>query len=61
VSVEFIDTNRHRWPVVVTCEVLELLERRYYAAKARALSEEGLKIDIRWVLEPNYQVNGAKR
>lgn len=65
-SVAFIDANRHRWPVSVMCEVLELPERTYYAAKkrppsARALSDEGAKVEIRRVWEANYRAYGAKR
>ena len=65
-SVAFIDANRHRWPVSVMCEVLELSERTYYAAKkrplsARALSDETAKVEIRRVWEANYRAYGAKR
>lgn len=66
VSVAFIDANRHRWPVSVMCEVLELSERTYYAAKKRqpskrALSDETAKVEIRRVWEANYRAYGAKR
>lgn len=65
-SVAFIDANRHRWPVAVMCQVLELSERSYYAAKnrgpsARALSDEVARVEIRRVWEANYRAYGAKR
>ena len=62
----FIDANRHRWPVSVMCEVLELSERSYYAAKqrpvcARACSDDLHRVNIRRVFEANYRVYGARR
>lgn len=65
-SVAFIDANRHRWPVSVMCQVLELSERTYYAAKkrplsARALADETARVEIRRVWEANYRAYGAKR
>jgi transposase InsO family protein len=66
VSVAFIDANRHRWPVVVMCDVLSLAERTYYAAKkrmlcTRAMLDESLKVDIRRVWETIYRIYGANR
>jgi len=66
VSVAFIDANRHRWPVVVMCDVLGLAERTYYAAKQRTpsvreLADQAVSVEIRRVWESNYRVYGAKR
>lgn len=65
-SVEFIDANRHRWPVAVMCRVLELAERSYYAAKqrpasARSVTDAETTVKIRRVFEANYRVYGARR
>jgi transposase InsO family protein len=66
VSVAFIDAHRDRWSVAVMCRVLDLPERSYYAAKARAasaraISDEQWRIEIRRVWEANYGVYGARR
>jgi len=66
VSVAFIDANRHRWPVVAMCQVLDLSERTYYAAKqrtpsVRTLTDRAVSVEIRRVWESNYRVYGAKR
>lgn len=65
-SVAFIDANRHRWPVVVMCQVLGLSERTYDAAKQRSpsvrtLADRAVRVEIRRVRESNYRVYGAKR
>ena len=65
-SVAFIDANRHRWPVVVMCDVLGLAERTNYAAKqrapsARACADQAISVEIRRVWESNHRVYGAKR
>lgn len=62
-SVAFIDANRHRWPVAVMCDVLELAERSYHAAKtrppsARAVTDEAWRVEIRRVWETNYRSMG---
>ena len=58
-SVAFIDANRHRWPVAVMCEVLELSERTYYAAKKRTEPQDvvGIENVVLDVFSPRWRAD----
>lgn len=62
----FITEHRGRFGVEPICEVLGAGVSTYYAAmkrppSARALHDEELLIEIRWVYEENYRVYGARK
>ena len=64
--VAFVDAHRDRWPVLALCSAIELGERSYYAAKARApsarsVSDAAHRPHIRRVWESNYRCYGVRR
>jgi putative transposase len=64
--VSFVEQNRQRWPVVVTCRTIGLPERTFHATKtrppsARSITDAAAKVEIRRVWEQNYRCYGARR
>jgi putative transposase len=64
--VRFIDAHRSRFGVEPICRVLQVAPSTYYAAKSRPLSaravrDEGLRVQIRRVWEANYRVYGSQK
>jgi putative transposase len=62
----FIDAYRDRFGVEPICKVLEIAPSSYYAHKrrppsARAVADEGLKVEITRVFDDNFQVYGAEK
>ena len=62
----FIDSYRHRWPVLVMCDVLEVSSSGYYAWRGRPESRRSredreLKVIIRSIFEDSGQRYGSPR
>jgi putative transposase len=64
--VSFIDTHRDQFGVEPICKALKIAPSTYYAHKrrppsARAVSDAGLKVEIKRVWDDNFQVYGARK
>ncbi len=64
--MSFIDTHRDRFGVEPICCVLQVAPSTYYAHKrrppsARAVADEGLKVEIARVYKANFEVYGAEK
>jgi putative transposase len=62
----FIDTHREEFGVEPICEVLQVAPSAYYAHKARppsarAVADEGLKVEVKRVYDQNFEVYGAEK
>lgn len=64
--IDYIDAHRDRFKVEPICEVLEIAESTYYAAKkrppsARSIRDAELCVDIRAVWDENFSVYGPRK
>mgnify|MGYP000560108461 CR=1 FL=1 len=64
--IRYIDAHRDQFSVEPICEVLEIAESTYYAAKKRLPSERSvrdaeLRVEIQRVWDDNFCVYGPRK